>query len=84
MPLHYPDYLEAMRNVRDMTTENDLLGVLDTLYGRDNLEYGASIEDLRAEALRQTEREFTDTSSEEYSRREFYIGLGKAMREGKY
>ena len=61
MPRYFPGMNEALEQVRRM----DLAGLLrqiDSLYGRDNLKYGDGIEEVREEALRQTERDFTDHS----------------------
>jgi hypothetical protein len=58
---------------------DELLGIIDSLYGRDNLKFGASLEDVRKEALDQIKREFTDTDSKEYQDSSFWVGLSQAM-----
>lgn len=51
---HHPGYGEAIRNVMMQTREEDL-GLIDILYGRDNLRCGATGQEVKAEALRQLE-----------------------------
>lgn len=58
---YHPGYLEAIERVKKQTLEQDLK-VLDDLYGRDNLRYGMTPEEVKEEALRQLELEFRDTS----------------------
>ena len=48
----YPTYAEARAKVECQTIEEDL-DTIDTLFGRSNLCYGATHEDVKAEALRQ-------------------------------
>lgn len=79
MSYYYPGYYEARENVQTMDLDS-LLSLIDALYGRDNLKYGDTVEDVRAEALHQLDREFTDTSSEEYKRREFWRAVMKTNR----
>lgn len=50
-------YDEAVAAVMEMTGP-ELLKYLDESYGRDNLPRSCMIEDMRAEALAQTERKF--------------------------
>ncbi len=78
---HYPGYAESREKVKAYT-DKQLLDLLDALYGRDNLEYGATHEDLLAEALRQHDEEWTDTASEEYKRAEFWRKHARLMRAG--
>jgi hypothetical protein len=54
---HYQEYNEARDKVLTQSLEEDLK-VLDDLFGRDNLRYGASEEEVKREALRQIEIEF--------------------------
>ena len=76
MALYHPGLSEAIGVL--MTADLDrLLDQIDSLFGRDNLQYGATLEEVRAEAIRQTREEFTDRSSPEYEKREFYVNLFK-------
>lgn len=50
-------YEEALAAVMEMTAP-ELVQYLDATYGRDNLPRSCMIEDMRAEALAQTERKF--------------------------
>ena len=50
-------YEEAVAAVLEMTGP-ELLKYLDATYGRDNLPRSCMVEDMRAEALAQTERKF--------------------------
>lgn len=70
MAYYFNGYSDARAHVAEITTQEELLAVLDPLYGRDNLKFGATLEDIRDEAYRQLEREFTDKSSAEYERRQ--------------
>ena len=54
---HHAGYNDAIATVRAMDLD-DLLDHIDNLFGRDNLKYGDGIDEVREEALRQTEREF--------------------------
>jgi hypothetical protein len=83
MPLYYPGYSEAKASVATMSLEQ-LLNLIDDLYGRDNLKFGDTVEDVRAEAYRQIEREFTDTSSKEYKDRDYWRKIGESMRGHGY
>ena len=62
MSAHYPDYSQACDNVAKMDIDS-LLGLIDDLYGRDRLRYGDGVEAVRREALRQLDREWTDTKA---------------------
>jgi len=65
MAYYYEGYQEARKALLDADLET-LLQHVDTLYGRDNIEDESDIEEVRREALRQCQKDFTDTSSEEY------------------
>ena len=54
---YYPEYAQALEAARKMSLEQ-LLKNIDALYGRDNLKYGASVEDVREELFRQLEKDF--------------------------
>lgn len=79
MSLYYEGYQEARWEVLSMTSQ-ELLEHIDGLYGRENLPKDYTIEELRAEALRQTKQDFTDVSSKEYEQVEFYSKLFIAMQ----
>lgn len=81
MPMYYEGYSEAREEIKKMS-EDDLLGYLDDMYGRDNLPEDYTVEDLRLEALSQCKRDFTDTSSNEYDLVIFYSKLHRAMKAG--
>jgi len=66
MGLYYDGYYEAREYLLKADLE-DLLNTIDGLYGRDNLRYGATVEDVRQEALKQLKEEFTDRNSESYN-----------------
>ena len=73
MALYYTGYSDAIQDVLEMSLE-ELLQLIDDLYGRDNLHYGDTVEQVREETLCQLKREFTDTNSEEYKILQIYIG----------
>lgn len=77
MAYHYEGYSEAVQSVMKMS-EPELLRYLDDLYGRDRLPENASLEEIRAEALRQCDEEFTDTQSHEYEQVQFWTKVVKA------
>jgi hypothetical protein len=54
---HYRGYAKARAKVQLQTLTQDL-ETIDTLYGRDALRYGATPEEVKAEALRQIEMDF--------------------------
>jgi len=54
---HHNGYYAAMQKVQDQSLDDDL-ALLDALYGRDNLSYGAVPDEVKAEALRQLEIEW--------------------------
>jgi len=60
---HYPHYSKAVEKVTNQTLEKDL-ATLDDLFGRDQLSYGATPEDVKREALKQLEIEFRDKRDE--------------------
>lgn len=78
MSMYFEGYREARQEVSEMS-EADLLEYIDGLYGRKNLPEDYTADDLRREALEQCKSDFTDYSSEEYERTQFYIGLAQAM-----
>jgi hypothetical protein len=55
---YFSGYNDARTTVQNQSLEEDLK-TIDTLYGRDNLRYGASPAEVKEEALRQLQREFT-------------------------
>jgi hypothetical protein len=60
---HYDGYAAARAFVQAQTLEEDL-ATIDALYGRDALRYGATPEEVKEEALRQTEREWRSERNE--------------------
>lgn len=79
MPYFYPGYTES-RNKVQKYTDNQLLDLLDALYGRDNLEPNYTHEELLSEALQQHKEEWTDKKSSEYNQAQFWIKLNRAYR----
>lgn len=73
---HHKGYLEAYKNVLAQDLAADLK-LIDDLYGRDELSYGASDEEVKEEALRQLEREYR---SERNERAEFFVNVARASR----
>ena len=63
--------------------DDQLLSLIDDLFGRDNLKFGATHEDILQEALAQHKREWTDTSSKTYELVEFYTKVNKAMKNDR-
>lgn len=74
---HYPGYAEARERVKKQTLEQDL-ETIDSLYGREHLNYGDTPEDVKAEVLRQLEISFR---SERDDTAEFFVA---AHRAGAY
>lgn len=79
MALYHEGYFKARQAALE-ANEEDLLSILDSLYGRDSLEGNYTLEELRGEALAQLEREFTDRTSQEYEMVDFWRKVIKAER----
>ena len=81
MSRHYPGYDEARAKVQKMPL-NELIDLIDDLEGRANLEYLATIDEVREEALRQLDREWTDpdAAKEIDERVAFHKAVGEALR----
>jgi hypothetical protein len=79
MSMYFQGYAEAHEQVQRMSRD-ELLRHIDSLYGRDNLPDDFTDDDLRHEALAQTRRDFTDTTSSEYRSAQFFIGLHQRSR----
>ena len=80
-------FFEGYSEARERVEHGDLaccLGVLDSLFGRENLEYGASLDDVRAEALRQLEREFTNPEWERTEKPYIEALVAAARRNGGF
>lgn len=77
MPLHYEGYYESRQGVLKMT-HAQLLDLIDSLYGRGNLDDDYDTNELREEALAQHNSEWTDTSSPEYEQVQFWTKVAKA------
>ena len=63
MAKHFPGYSKAIDTVKAQSLEENLQ-LLDSLFGRGNLEYGDNPEAVKTEALRQLEMEWTDEAWE--------------------
>jgi len=74
---HHPGYSEAREQVRRQSMEEDL-SLLDALWGRDQLRYGATPQEVKEEALRQLEREWR---SERNETAEFFVALHRSRKE---
>lgn len=57
MARHHPEYWKAVADVEVESLEEDL-ALIDDLFGRDKLRYGATPAEVKAEALRQLEIEW--------------------------
>lgn len=79
MPYFYPGYAESRDNLYKMT-DAELLGLLDDLFGREQLPDDYTHDDLLAEALRQHKEEWTDKGSQEYERVRFHVNAIKIMQ----
>lgn len=77
MPMYFEGYQQAREQVKAMS-EAELLEYIDGLYGRESLSRDASLLQIRAEALYQCRRDFTDTSSSEYDQVQFFTKISKA------
>jgi hypothetical protein len=73
---HLPGYSDARDRVQAQTLEEDLR-TLDDLFGRGNLRYGATPDDVKQEALKQIEEEFRDGRNENA---EFFVMLAQSQR----
>ena len=82
MGMYYPGYSQAIAKMQTADLD-ELLAQIDALFGRDNLRYGATIEEVRAEAIRQTREEFTDRNSPEYEQAEFWRKVVEADQREK-
>lgn len=63
---------------------NQLLRTIDGLFGRDALAYGATMEEVRAEAIRQVRRDFEDPAYWNSPDAAFIAACGKAARSRAY
>ena len=81
MSKYYPGYWEARRHVQEMD-DDELYNLLDQLYGRDNLPCNPTHDELLREALDQVKIEYTDTTSAEYEREQFWVGYAKLLAAG--
>ncbi len=73
---HFPGYGEARSRVERQSMLDDV-ALIDDLFGRGNLAYGATPGDVKAEALRQLEIEWR---SERNLTAEFHLAVMEAMR----
>jgi hypothetical protein len=56
-----PGANDAAERIKQMT-EQQLLDVIDSLFGRKHLKFGDGLEEIRAEAIRQSYADFEDLS----------------------
>lgn len=75
---YFPGYAEACERVLNGDLAH-CLGVIDSLFGRDTLNYGDELAEVRSEALRQLEREFTNPEWER-TEKPYYEAVVKAAR----
>lgn len=61
MTRYYPGVYSALEKV-DTMTEQECISYMNSLYGTENLRYGASLEEVRDELRRQIRLDFTDSS----------------------
>jgi len=71
---HYRGYAKVRAKVQLQTLAQDLK-TINSLYGRDALRYGATPEEVKAEALRQIEMNFRSERNEDV---EFYVAPAKS------
>lgn len=76
MAMYYEGYSEARKTLLDADLKT-LLQHIDTLYGRGNIDE-SDIEEVRREALRQCQEDFTDKSSESYKKVSFWTNVIRA------
>lgn len=76
---YLPGLLDALERVNAMELAQ-LLSTIDALYGRDTLAYGATTEDVRAEALRQVRRDFENPAFWNSPDAAFIAACGAAAR----
>jgi hypothetical protein len=75
---HHQGFAEARRRVEAQTMEQDL-DTIDALLGRDELAFGATPAEVKAEALRQIEIDFRSDRNETA---EFWTNVARARRPG--
>lgn len=75
---HHPEFREARLRVEAQTMEQDL-DTIDSLLGRDELAFGATPAEVKAEALRQLEIEYRTDRNETA---EFWTKVARASRPG--
>lgn len=78
-PLYFPGVNEALERL-DGKDESALLEVLDTLYGRENLRFGATHAEILAEARRQVRKDFENPAAA--ADRAYIEALVSANRRG--
>ena len=76
MPLFFEGYSAARETLLNANLDKCLAAV-DSLWGRENIEDITNLEEVRAEALWQQKREFTDTASCEYERQKFWLKVAR-------
>lgn len=80
MGYHFDGYAQVRQNFLTAPL-SELLSLCDALYGRENITDEKDADAVRAEALRQLDREWTDTRSPEYERVQFWTKVHKFTRQ---
>ncbi len=78
MSYYFEGLSKAKEAVYKMNKEG-LLQHIDGLYGRCGLPKDCAFHDLQHEAIMQTKKDFTDTSSKEYKDTQFHIKMAKLL-----
>lgn len=79
MSIYYPGLNEARAQVAKMDLEG-LLCQIDALYGREYLSFGDTLEDVRQEAMLQTELDFIADKKECLKQAWFQKKFGKYFK----
>jgi len=76
--MYYEGHNKAQKNLLKMSI-NDLLEVIDGLYGRDNIEDEKDKKEVLAEAQRQVRKDFTNIESSTYKSVSFWTSVISAQ-----
>jgi hypothetical protein len=79
MPKYFAGLNEALSKV-DIMNEQQCLDYIDDLYGRENLKYGDSLENVKNELRRQIREDFTDRSPEAMREDEWIKAMAEACK----
>lgn len=77
MGMYHEGYQAAVNRALALD-EAGLYRILDDLYGRDDLPEDPTVEDVRAEALRQLADEFRDDSDRRWSTVDLFVAIHRA------